>query len=194
MQLWFVLALVGGVQGPTVATQSPALEEAVAVQALADELKSPATPGVRLIYDKLTAETKGAAAFDQWVAALFPSRAHTRVSDELLLNYWSVNRKPRALTHLTDIAGIPVRYVTRVGEENLPATGGVLAVSRVGLTARGDSALVTVSIYCRGLCGSQKLCLYVLKDGQWKQQEILRWLVSQEIARPSAIRQARGPR
>lgn len=188
MQVWLVLVLVAGRWGPTANLQSAELEQVVAVQALADELKSRPAGGFTLVYRELTAETKGAATFDTWLATLLPQHVRARVSDELFRSYWTVNKKQRALNRFREVDGVPVRFVTQRGEESLPAKGGVFAVSRVGLSAQGDSALVSVSFYCRGLCGSQKLYLYVLRDGRWRQQQTLRWLVSQLIAPPNPIK------
>ena len=173
MQTWFVFALATGAHSAPATAQPREVEQMVAIQALTDELKGRGRTGVVWVYHKLTAETENSATFETWLANLLPAHVRTRVSTDLFRSYWTANRQSRTLTRPSQIGGFPVRLIKRLGEENLPVSGGVYSVSRVGLSGAGDSALVSVSFACRGLCGSQDLYLYVLLAGQWKQQQNL---------------------
>jgi hypothetical protein len=177
MQMWLLIALGVGSSIATGNPQSTDQEHPVVAQALADELAAQPVSGAVLVYYKLAAASAASAQFDTWLADLLPDYLRSGVPRDLFHRYWVANQEPLALSRLTKIGQIPIRLVRHMGEGDLPPTGGVYSFSRVGLTANGDSALVSVSFACKGLCGSEDLYLYVLRDGHWKRQRSLRSLV-----------------
>ncbi len=58
-----------------------------------------------------------------------------------------------------------------------PEVEGVFVVSRAGLNAARDEALVSISYYCGDLCAEGGVFLMVKEDGIWKfQQSLAAWM------------------
>lgn len=61
--------------------------------------------------------------------------------------------------------------------EKYPETEGVFIVSRAGLNATRDEALVSISYYCGDLCAEGGVFLMVKEGGVWKfKQSLAAWM------------------
>jgi hypothetical protein len=176
MQMWLMVALAATKLVAVASIQLKDREQAVVAQAITDEVALRPQSGTVSVYHELQATTAHETDFDAWLTALLPEQYRARLSPAFFRSYWMANKSARGLPRPLEV-GVSVRQVKRVDEEHLPTTGGIYSVSRVGFTAKGDSALVSVSFACRGLCGSDQLYLYVLLDGRWTQRLLLRSLV-----------------
>ena len=144
------------------------IEVEIAFRALADELQEIPKQDSVLLLNRLEPRTSEAPDFDAWVGSRFLSPFRSRVPLDLWRRYWSANKSAKRFSPRPQLGDRPVRVLARVGEEDLPDRGGVYSLSRVGLSAGRDSAIVEVHFACRGLCGHGNLWLYVRSEtGTW---------------------------
>jgi hypothetical protein len=143
------------------------------MQALVDELASRPSRDSVLLFHQLAPDAVNASDFEAWLERLLPERYRGRVSTELFRQYWQANKTARKLGATAEVADHPVRLVPLIRESTLPPTGGVHSVSRIGFSPSGDSALVTVSFACRGLCGWSDLFLYIRTATGWERRRTL---------------------
>jgi hypothetical protein len=152
------------------------LERSVALAALADELALAPEQDTVYLLKELRGNTAQASDSVAWLEQLLPARFRARVPTALFYRYWAANRTSASLGRFDRIAGRPVRRLTELREPTLPSSGAY-SLSRVGFAATSDSALVEVSVACRGLCGSENLYLYLKGPAGWRRHRNLRSLV-----------------
>ena len=176
MRLGILLLLSALACVSTQARQSPDPELEVVRQALEDELREAPRDSV-LLFHLLIAPTppiQPGSDFQTWLDAMIPESFRRAIPLELLQRYWEANATTRTLPPIGAIAGRSMRLV---GERAPTDTPGILAVSRVGLARKSDSAIVSVSVECPGLCGSTDMWLYVRGSDGWERRRRLHSLV-----------------
>jgi len=153
----------------TSASPSPTRDDEATVirQALEDEFASLSQRDTLFVSSRLDARTAHEGDFAQWLDALLPSQFRHGVSRELFLRYWQANKRARTIRMPATLGGVWIEPLEAGPESALPADGGRYSVSRVGLTAAADSALVSVQFACHGLCGQMDLYLYVRRPIGW---------------------------
>src|ERR1043166_1024553 len=124
------------------------LERAVALKALEDEVAVDRRRDTVLLRERFVAATAESHEFSAWLERSLPERFRARVPPDLFRRYWEANRTAASFEAPGRIHNRPVRRVKVVRESSIPRTGGIYSVSRVGLSASQDSALVTVSFAC----------------------------------------------
>jgi hypothetical protein len=156
--------------------QAPDLELEIVRRALEDELRD-ATRDSLVLFHQLIAPiepAQRASDFQAWLDAMIPESFRRGIPLDLLQRYWEVNKTTRSLPPVEAIAGRSVRLI----RERAPTdTAGFFAVSRVGLARSSDSAVVSVSFACPGLCGSTDMWLYVRSSAGWERRRRLHSLV-----------------
>jgi hypothetical protein len=152
----------------------PDPELAVVLKALEDEVATAPGDSV-LLFHQLVAQTGQAADFESWLEALVPEQFRPGMPRDLLRRYWQTSRTSRRLGRIGLIAGRPVRLV-----HHLPTaeTRGMFSSSRVGFAPTGDSAVLTLTFACPGLCGSSDLWLYIRGPSGWERRRLLHSLVN----------------
>jgi hypothetical protein len=161
----------------TTGVQPHALEQSVALAALADELAHGPLPDTVYLLNRLTGTTTQAPDSAAWLEGLLPSRFLARMPAALFYRYWLANRASAPLGRSDQIAERPVRWIGDVRESSLPSGSGVYSLSRVGFSATADSALIEVGFACPGLCGSENLYLYLKGPNGWERHRSLRSMV-----------------
>src|SRR6266542_505401 len=149
------------------------LERAVALKALEDQVAVDRRRDTVLLLERFVAATAESHEFTALLGRLLPERFRAGVPPDLFHRYWEAKRTSASLEAPGRIRNRPVRRVKAVREAAIPAAGGIYSVSRVGFSASQDSALVTVSFACRGLCGSDDLYLYVKGRSGWERRRNL---------------------
>lgn len=154
-----------------VGAQSAYEEGRIVLQALEDKLRHDTLRDTVFLLPTLLAHTADANDSSTWTASLL--RFTRGVSPALLHSYWRANRTSTELVTPAILGGHPIRRISEQRETTLQQTGGIYSVSRVGFNARRDSALVTVSFACPGLCGTDILYLYVKSVEGWEKRRNL---------------------
>jgi hypothetical protein len=148
----------------------PDAELTVAAIALSDELRTFPHPDIVSVARLMTwQERPTPAASDQWVASFAPfgsSPSRQRLLP-LARQFWAANASPRYVSAF-DLPGLG-RLVTR----EKPGAGVHYTVSRVALSAGGDTAMVGLESECPGMCGDWMLWLYVRSEAGWHREENL---------------------
>ena len=145
----------------------------MALKALEDQVAVDRRRDTVLLLERFVAATARAHEFSAWLERSLPERFRAGVPSELFHRYWTANRASASLEAPGRIHNRPVRRVREIRETAIPRAGGIYSVSRVGFSAGQDSALVTVSFACRGLCGSDDLYLYVKQGSGWQRRRTL---------------------
>lgn len=154
-----------------------ALEQSVAIVALADELAVGPRRDTIYLLDRLSGSTTHAPDSVLWLERLLSPRFMARVPPSLFYRYWAANQTSAPLGWFDRIAGRAVRRISDLRESTLPSAAGAYSLSRVGFSVGADSALVEVGFACPGLCGSEKLYLYIKGPSGWQRHRSLRSMV-----------------
>jgi hypothetical protein len=159
--------------------QPLALEQSVALVALADELALGPRRDTIYLLNRLSGTTTQAPDSALWLERLLPTRFMARVPPTLFYRYWAANQAsaPLSLSRFDRIAGRPVRWISDLREPTIRSATGAYSLSRIGFSPTADSALVEVSFACRGLCGSENLYLYLKGPTGWHRHRNLRSMV-----------------
>ena len=145
----------------------------VAVKVLEDALAVAGRRDTVFLLHHFVAATAEAHDSSAWLESVLPERFRARVPPGLFYRYWRANRTSARLRAPGSISGRAVQRIKEVRETTIPPVGGVYSLSRVGFSARQDSALVEARFACRGLCGSDALYLYVKGASGWERRRLL---------------------
>jgi hypothetical protein len=156
--------------GSTLApSQEPDSERAVVQAVLLEEDGS--VSDTVLVSRELHRVTGRTQTFAGWSASLWPAGWRRPLGEPFLRRFWDANEHPRELAEMAIHLGPRLRLMDK---SRAPATASVFTLSRVGLNAAEDSALIEIQFTCPGLCGSEDLVLYVRRVGVWRRQAVVR--------------------
>jgi hypothetical protein len=120
-----------------------------------------------LLLDQLEARSREVPDSTAWLA-IQSSWLRDRMAgrEQLLMAFWRANRRYRRLTAPLNVPGSTVHLVSQpaMNQQLYPM---VYIISRIGFTAGGDSALVSVDGVCGTLCGHGNLLLYTRDAAGW---------------------------